>query len=85
MEFIVYVTVFEKIGKVIFSSAGGNTWRFHNTAHVDYYTYIVSTRLVGKLRCTCCVRNATVLGRQFCNVMLLCCVIFHEKSHTKCI
>ena len=32
-------------------------WRFHETAHMDYYTYIESMRAVGKPRATRCLRE----------------------------
>ena len=32
-------------------------WRFHETVHMDYYTYIESMRAVGKPRATRCLRE----------------------------
>ena len=71
------MTVFEKMGQLTESTVRAiivsttQTWRFHDTAHVDYYTYIESTRVVRKPRATRCLReNATVLGRAPCTAML---------------
>ena len=53
---------------IVLSTA--QTWRFHDTVHVDYYTFIESTRVVGKPRSTHCLReNATVLARAPCTEM----------------
>ena len=72
------VTVFEKTGQLTESNpvraiivSIAQTWRFHDTVHVDYSTYVESMRVVRKPTATRCLReNTTVLVRAPCTVML---------------
>ena len=61
------MTVFEKMGQLRESPVWAMIASTAQTAHVDYYTYIESTRGVRKPRATRCLReNATILVQMLC-------------------